>query len=185
MFNVFSKSKSSYYYGKESYRHVERLIDSGREILIISPYIDDYYASFISKRAHGKKFHILTSSIEVNAKKRITNSSSGIGLFAAIAIATGIFEFAIKLKPLFVILIPAMIMLSYLLIRPGRNSVDIKVPRKFVHAKLYVSEKNAVSGSANLTYSGMHKNMEHIEVTFDSDQVKKLRDEFWDAWNSA
>ena len=37
-------------------------------------------------------------------------------------------------------------------------------------------------GSANLTYSGMHKNIEHIEVIKEGDRIAELEKHFRQLW---
>jgi phosphatidylserine/phosphatidylglycerophosphate/cardiolipin synthase-like enzyme len=53
----------------------------------------------------------------------------------------------------------------------------------FVHAKLYVIDgKYAVVGSANLTEYGMTKNVEHLIVTDNREEVRQLEKDFEELW---
>jgi len=36
------------------------------------------------------------------------------------------------------------------------KNIRLKVPKEFIHAKFYVGDNEAITGSANLTYRGMH-----------------------------
>ncbi|MDE1811173.1 MAG: hypothetical protein KGH66_03965, partial [Candidatus Micrarchaeota archaeon] len=54
--------------------------------------------------------------------------------------------------------------------------------KKFVHEKLYIGESTAITGSANLTFNGMHKNIEHIETTADPRKVQELTRHFDELW---
>ena len=53
----------------------------------------------------------------------------------------------------------------------------------FVHAKLYVIDgKYAVVGSANLTEYGMTKNVEHLIVTDNQEEVQQWEKDFEELW---
>lgn len=57
------------------------------------------------------------------------------------------------------------------------------VKYNFVHAKLYiVDSKYAVVGSANLTEYGMTKNVEHLIVTDNLEEVGQLEKDFEELW---
>jgi phosphatidylserine/phosphatidylglycerophosphate/cardiolipin synthase-like enzyme len=53
----------------------------------------------------------------------------------------------------------------------------------FVHEKLYIGNDKAITGSANLTYNGLHKNIEHIEVINSIERIGKLKSHFNDLWS--
>ena len=65
------------------------------------------------------------------------------------------------------------------------NGVSVKVPRNFVHAKMYISGQMAMIGSANLTYSGMHRNIEHMSVIRSSREIGRLASQFWELWGNS
>ena len=57
------------------------------------------------------------------------------------------------------------------------------VEGKLVHAKLYiVDEQVALVGSANLTYSGMNRNIERLEVKTSTSEIEQEMDAFLDLW---
>ena len=57
------------------------------------------------------------------------------------------------------------------------------IAEKFVHAKMYIADgKYAVTGSANLTESGLWRNIEHIIIINNPNDVEKLEDDFQHLW---
>ena len=67
-----------------------------------------------------------------------------------------------------------------------RPSLDYKViKRDFVHAKIYVVDgRIAMVGSANLTYSGLWNNIEHLLITQTQEEVEMIEGDFDKLWNS-
>ena len=85
----------------------------------------------------------------------------------------------------FVILSTSLAVLSVIYALRDDRSIELRVPKGFVHAKMYIGEKTAIVGSANLTYAGMHQNVEHIDVIRDRGQIADLKKQFFSMWNSA
>jgi hypothetical protein len=53
----------------------------------------------------------------------------------------------------------------------------------FIHSKIYiVDNKHGVSGSANLTYSGLNSNVENLSITETNEEVQKIRNDFMNIW---
>jgi hypothetical protein len=53
----------------------------------------------------------------------------------------------------------------------------------FPHAKIYVIDsEHAISGSANLTYNGMHSSVENLTIAETKDEVQKIRNDFINMW---
>lgn len=53
----------------------------------------------------------------------------------------------------------------------------------FVHAKIYIIDnESAVSGSANLTYSGLHSNVESLSIAETQEEVQQFEMEFRRIW---
>ncbi len=179
--------KNFYTHGRESHRYVEDLIRNGKEICIVSPYIDAYYASFLRKNAFRKKIYILSSSLDPTAKKILQAEGFTLGVFvfaALVAIMDVLFLYARLMNIELLLASVGIVLLRIAIFRIfDKNMIRIRIPHNFVHAKIYVSGKMAVSGSANLTYRGMHSNIEHIEVTRDRSAVERLRKEFWELWD--
>jgi phosphatidylserine/phosphatidylglycerophosphate/cardiolipin synthase-like enzyme len=64
----------------------------------------------------------------------------------------------------------------------GNRNISMVMPKRFVHAKMYISENEAISGSANLTYRGMHRNVEMLEIMHDKESVESMSSTFWKMW---
>ncbi|MGI0141040.1 MAG: phospholipase D-like domain-containing protein [Candidatus Micrarchaeales archaeon] len=187
MFNLF---KTPSYSGRDTYRYVERVILKGRKILIVSPYIDQYYANFILRNLRGRSFNIVSSSMDKRAQKLLTKGKFPTDLLissAILSIADAMLYYleyslyGLYLTILIVVMIAAVIYLA----SKKPTSIHLKVPKEFVHAKLYISENIAVHGSVNLTYKGLHKNVEHVEMVDDPDEIAKLERQFWDIWKAS
>ncbi len=181
------KKKPNSYYGSESFRHVEKLMSKEKDLLIVSPYIDDYYANYISNRARRKSFHIISSSIKASTARKLHGSKlpSAFGATFLITILNiflaqlGVFNIYFTFLSLgFGI---ALILYAF----SSRNSIYLKVPRSFVHVKMYIGNSSAIEGSANLTYAGLHKNIERINMISDPGEVAELKRQFWNMWNSS
>lgn len=181
----FLKDPSSFYSGQQCYKYTERLILNGKRILIVSPYIDPYYAKFLSENSGGKKIRVLSSSMDPEAMK-ILGRRKPLGLLLAVLViilSSDYLAYSSGLSSI-LIAIPSVLLIlsSFLFFSQSNRDIEVKVPRTFVHAKMYISENAAIHGSANLTYSGMHRNVEHIEITRDLSQVERLRREFQEMW---
>ncbi len=178
-------AESVYYTGSQSHKYVEKLILGGRNVFIISPYIDRHYAMFLRENFTGRRMLIISSSMAPEAE-RILKGGRPMGLlFAAVLLAVS-FNWLAVLARFFSLatVLPAAILLagSLLMFFKHENRIEVRVPHEFVHAKLYVSEKMAAHGSANLTYNGMHRNIEHLEITSDPADVARLKEEFLGIW---
>ena len=181
------KKGSGAYYGSESYKRVERLIASERDLLIVSPYIDDYYAAYLAAHSRGKKIHIISSSITGSAAKRLhrndTLRSSLTATFLSVSVSWLLFLLD-AFNPIYSLatIAAGVLLVSYAFMH--RSSIYLKIPKDFVHAKMYVGDSSAVEGSANLTYAGMHKNIEGVRLITDPKEVDALKHQFWTLWNS-
>ncbi len=77
------------------------------------------------------------------------------------------------------------------ILRTARNTnlrflVMDKERTGLIHAKIYVvDDKYAISGSANLTFSGLHSNLENLIIAETQEEVQKIRSNFTDAWMSS
>ena len=173
---------------RTQYKYVERLIKKSREVLIVSPYIDLYYANFILHNSKGKKIYIIASSIDNSAKKILANGSFpslSFALFISFLAASLILFANGEENILFVF---AMFFLAIFAIRfkhKRPKNIRLKIPREFVHAKFYIGDSEVITGSANLTFRGMHSNVEHIEIRNDPEYVKTMKKEFWKLWKEA
>lgn len=177
----------SSYTGRSSYKYAERLISEGRDILIVSPYIDSYYAEFLLRNGRKKHIKIISSSVEREARK-ILGRKRSLGNFFATALLVlplDYLSFTFSVLSIYVILASLLILsMAFYLCIHRKSDIELKIPREFVHAKIYISDGVAIFGSANLTYKGMHENIEHIEVREKENEVNRLKSEFWKIWNS-
>ncbi|MDE1850442.1 MAG: hypothetical protein KGH54_01450 [Candidatus Micrarchaeota archaeon] len=187
MLHIF---KTPSYSGKNVHRYVEKLIRNGKEILIVSPYIDCHYASYLLRHSGGKRFYIISSSLDRGARRLLEKGRFPTGLLAStilFAIADsllyylGLYLYAGLLSAIILLLAIAT---AFIAAKKPTN-IMLKVPREFVHAKLYISESEAIRGSANLTYRGQHENVEHVEVDYDKQEINRLRGQFWEMWRGA
>ncbi len=176
---------STHYCGIDTYKYINELINSAGDILIVSPYIDSYYAKMLSDSCSGRKFYIIASSIEQEVIRLLSGSKRPLMVvrYALLSVLLMSLSILYGLGWMLVVLslIPAAVgMFKYL---SGKRRMVLKVPRQFVHAKIYISDRMAITGSANLTYKGTHRNLEQISITYDSDEISRLRGQFWDMWH--
>ncbi|MDE1865924.1 MAG: hypothetical protein KGH94_04790 [Candidatus Micrarchaeota archaeon] len=180
------------YSGSDSYRHVEPLLfDRGKELLIISPYIGMRYARKLVGIGRRKRIKIVTSRysqdvvayIRRHSRYLLYGYAKAVSLLAIGAFVSAYFSFyAIAI---FAAAGAALISgMGYVMYRLSRNSqIEARISyRRFVHEKAYISDCAAVVGSANLTYSGLHKNVERVEIITDQDRIEGLRTHFFEIW---
>ena len=176
---------NTHYCGIDTHKYINELLNSTGDILIVSPYIDSYYAKMLSDSGSGRKIYIIASSIEQEASRLLGSRKSpfmAVGylllslLLISLSILSGLGRILIIIS-----LIPATVGLGKYLSR--KQSVVLKVPKQFVHAKIYISNRMAITGSANLTYKGTHRNLEQISLIYDKGEISRLRDQFWILWH--
>jgi hypothetical protein len=55
----------------------------------------------------------------------------------------------------------------------------------FIHAKIYiVDNKYGISGSANLTFTGLNSSIENLSIAENQEEVQKIRNDFMNIWMS-
>ncbi len=70
---------------------------------------------------------------------------------------------------------------NLLLLILRKEKPDVKPT--FVHAKIYIADnERAISGSANLTYSGLHSNVESLSIAETKEEVQQIEMEFRRIW---
>lgn len=186
----FFNSTSTDYSGRDCHRYIDKLILDGKDIRIVSPYVDKYYAEFLLNNVGSKRVRIISSSMSLEANQILSKNNSRRIFYAAIVVILGVDYLAyMYLKFLmFVIIILFSVVAAYFsfeALKSEKVKIFVRKPEGFVHAKLYISEKEAIHGSANFTYNGTHSNIEHIEVVKDMERVIKLQKEFEQLWNSS
>jgi len=182
---LFEKANCSYY-GQDTYKNVEKLIRSEQNILIVSPYIDDYYARYLVNHARGKSIHILSSSVKRSAAKKLGSGKPREAIYFVFLVAFfNILFLSIKILEIYFVTVSFTIAFLWLLYSVlDKRKIYLREPKEFVHVKLYIGDRAAIDGSANLTYAGMHKNVERINVTRDRARIAELKKQFWGMWNS-
>ncbi|MDE1855570.1 MAG: hypothetical protein KGH57_04635 [Candidatus Micrarchaeota archaeon] len=181
------KERTSSYYGKRAYKYVDKLLKDEKSLLIVSPYIDNYYADYLARNAGGRKIYIISSSISSTTAKKLRRNNALGNSVAATFLSASVNWLLLMLNAFSPLLALASISAGAALILVSlthRNSIYLKIPKDFVHAKMYVGDKLAVEGSANLTYAGMHKNIESVRLIADQKDVDFLKRQFWTLWNS-
>ncbi len=187
--------ESTLYSGDSSYKYVDRLLkEKDGELLIISPYLSKYYVKMLAGIAQNRRIRVITSNSSLgyrdsNLKNFTISGMSGyikaIAFFLLLDIISVFLNFAYTTIILTAIVL-IVALLAYLRHKRTSSNMIVKViSDRFVHEKLYINGNTAITGSANLTYNGMHKNIEHIEVTKDSAKIKELKSHFESMWRSA
>lgn len=176
--------------GSNSYKLIEELFKKSNELMIISPFISKNYASTLLRYSQSKKVRIILSNNKSNmAALGVLNTKTGINgniklflfIFTLLVISIILNFAAISLF----LLIFLILLLIYIInkTRSNGNNLHIKVPKgKFIHEKLYIGSNYAIVGSANLTYSGMHKNIEYMRIINDQKELIELKEHFNSLW---
>ena len=180
------------YSGSESYRYVDPLIQGSRRVWIISPYIGKHYGEMLRNFRSDRDVRIITMNVKENAEgvlalskrnPRRSHSLFGVSLIMVLLVVLsyiyGLGLYVLAFTILFVIFIYQAIKAE-----AAKPAGRVKLMEgKLIHEKVYIGDGVAVVGSANLTYSGMHKNIEHIEVIKEGDRIAELEKHFRQLWN--
>ncbi|MFI5412960.1 MAG: phospholipase D-like domain-containing protein, partial [Candidatus Micrarchaeales archaeon] len=165
--------------------------DNARTLRIISPYLGISYARMLLKVSKRKKVFLIVSgdskkkdedAVKLIAK-RGRRLSKNIILYLLLGIAISAIAGLYTISICFALILVLLVYLN-LVYNPKGRRIEIKIATdKFIHEKLYLSDRNAIVGSANLTYSGTHKNIEHIEMIKNESRIKELGKHFDELWN--
>ncbi len=180
-------TKNHHYYGSDTHKYINAMIGSSKRMYIISPYVDVHYAKFMARRTRSTEFYIISSSMDEDARNMLERGGSKIVLsvylilslfllYLELAIGIRSYLLAFSVLPIF------WGIGRYLSGTRSKRRIHIKVPRQFVHAKMYISDNQAISGSVNLTYKGTHSNVEHIEISRDPEEIERMQEQFWEMW---
>ncbi len=179
------------YSGSDSYKFIDKMINSrGSELLIVSPYIDAYYAKALLRASRYRRVRIVTapdalayrgSCLKSLSTERLKGYAQTSAYFTLLSMITLYLRFYYVAIPIVVV---ALVSLVLMLRSRQSTAIQLKViTDKFVHEKLYISNGAAMIGSANLTYRGMHKNIEHVEIVRGEKEVAMLKRHFEDLWS--
>jgi len=163
--------------GKGVGERLENVIrGSNKFLIVISPWISDKYASIImSKVKDGVKAIVVTSEDSEKAFRKAMRGcekkerSKRSLLFWALALPLTVVALIALLREIGLLLSVIVIIASLKRRKKGYgkgNRIKVIIVGKdhFVHAKIYVNESKAVTGSANLTESGLWRNVELIHI---------------------
>ncbi len=180
------------YSGSSSYKYVEPLLDKSAELSIVSPYVDLAYMKRLAKLSKRRRVRLIMSKGKVNeqAIRYIRNAKGYISyikaalFFAALSAISFLIGFY-SVMALCTAITATMAILARHSYKKGVPNLVVRFCTSvFVHEKLYIGSERAITGSANLTYKGLHRNIEHIEVTDSPESIEKLRNHFDGLWDS-
>jgi len=176
------------YSGKDVGKYIEPALEKAKKrIIVISPWISKKYLELLVQKAkEGAKVVIVTSTKNRDLKRieSICGSRSNIAnslVLLSLALALLLYsELQWVLEPVRSVLafLPLVASLWYALRKSAsreRFPLEIYVvdDSHFVHSKIYVFDDVVITGSANLTQSGLWKNTESI-VIFPKGQQKSV-----------
>ena len=180
--------------GSESYKYVEPILkDPSAELLVISPYMSMGYAKMLVGLGKRKRVRVITSQYSERVSDYISHRSKYVlygyakACLAFLIAAFVSLYFSIYLAGFAALaLLGLSALVAFIRYKLSKNS-DIEIGisyDKFIHEKAYISQSAAAIGSANLTYSGLRKNVERVEVITDPERIKSLRSHFFDLWKA-
>ena len=185
----------SIYSGDKSYKIVEKLLyGRGRSLRIVSPYLSRYYVRKLIRIARKKSVRLITTARTAKDERELRRYLGRTGLSVWLkALVTLLAIIAVSVLAGLVVLamVAAQVLAVFAMLLAvsaarGKPRIEVRFVRGvFVHEKLYISETQAITGSANLTWSGMHKNVEHLEITSNPERIRALADHFQELWESA
>ncbi len=194
------------YCGEESGRLLETLLRKAKSyVYVSSPYLTPEYVTLLLEKAReGVKVRLITSYSKVNKEalellenaqlieRRRGRKATPLKALILVTLASVVYPPLLALLLLFV-WPPTFIVIALKKIKKRKKidillsvspvSMRVKVPaEKFVHAKIYVVDGVAVVGSANLTWKGLHENVECLVVMRGeaAEAVKKAFEEIWE-----
>ncbi|MCL5433795.1 MAG: phospholipase D-like domain-containing protein [Candidatus Marsarchaeota archaeon] len=207
LFFKSSNNENKGYSGSESYKYIDELLNrDSSKIKIITPFIGDYYAKMLKEIAKNKKKKVyLIIAGNQNAEQINKNAINILAEGKPLRLKTMLLSISILyfvsiflLKNFLTLALTEVIIVLYICIigsimiyafikqlshLKGSNLKLKIVKNKFIHEKVYITDNIAISGSANLTYSGTHKNIEHIDIIKNREQINELEQHFDKLWS--
>jgi phosphatidylserine/phosphatidylglycerophosphate/cardiolipin synthase-like enzyme len=185
-------SSNSYgYSGSDTHKYIDELINDNAKILkVITPYLGISYARTLVHISTRKRIYLIVSGDSTKKDEEAVRFITKKGRHVDIkpVIYGSIIAIGIALAGVYPLALSIGILLAVYIYRAGiylpkHRNITVKIAtNKFIHEKMYISEGSAIVGSANLTYSGTHKNIEHIEVIKEHKKVKELEEHFDNLW---
>ncbi len=172
------------YSGMEAYRYIDRLLKKEKRLFIATPFISIGYAKLLKRLSMHKHIYLVTTKKHKENAEAIQYLSKGNAGRKALAFVL----FAIAIASCFYSLyIAAALGLCAAIAYAGTHS-SLKVrfsDKKLLHEKLYIGKNRAIVGSANLTFSGTRRNIEHLEIITDKSEIRKISRHFYELWKSS
>ncbi len=178
---------------------VPALQTAKRSLDIVSPYLSPKYSQLLlSKAKSGVVVRVLTSNssglrhqqalamLGPSSELYFSNPKFRYCLVAIIGIGV-VVSSLFGAIPLVLSAMAALIVIVFGVRKRPRSQYGLRVKvapaNQLVHVKLYIVDKQvAFSGSANLTYSGMSRNIERLEVKTFPEEVKQEVNTFAALW---
>jgi phosphatidylserine/phosphatidylglycerophosphate/cardiolipin synthase-like enzyme len=170
---------------------------------VVSPYISPEYARLLTSLAeHGVIVRVITSDANGQRHRQALNilgQQAGayvLGIqfwpYFVLALILGVFGILLGSYPgILLIVVAGVIVVAGLVTnltkKTGNIPLYVKVipTAQLVHVKLYIVDQQvALVGSANLTYYGMNRNVERIEVKTSPSEVQPETVVFASLWGS-
>ena len=193
-----------HYSGTSSFKYIDQLIENNDDSLeIISPFISKVYIKRLVDLSKRKKIRVITSDkspLDYKEIKKYTKKSVlmpalievlivifYILLFNNVTIMPyvnlGVIDFFVLIIIIIINLIIAHRVKKNMSIRKKGTNIEFKVVKdRFIHEKLYISDSEVITGSANFTFSGLHKNIEHIDVIRSGKDIRFFKKHFDKMW---
>ncbi len=163
------------------------LLSAKTRLWVVSPWISPKYANILVKKAsEGVNVKLLTSndfsnkthrnsvSNMITFKRKIKRSPAYLSIiftFLFLALAS------IELFWLALTVVPIFIFLRYGITFVAEPKLQITIfdkRKEFTHSKIYISDHISATGSANLTESGLWRNVETIVVMRDPEVTEDI-----------
>lgn len=184
---------AEHYSGNSSYAFINKLISNrDKELMIVSPYIGNHYTRKLLKEAGRKRIRIITSESSLrypdSMLKGLHNNGLG-GYLSAILYFLVLDAIVVYLRFFYIVALVTILLLLTVYATAGRRrriekNIELRTTgSELVHEKLYITDSMAIVGSANLTYNGTHRNIEHIEVIRNRQEIDELKRHFISLWN--
>ncbi len=175
------------YSGSSSYRYVDPVIRGrSRALMVCTPYIDKHYIKILIKESRRKKVLLISSKASEEKLKRLKRSGiNKDALFFSALYAVFLFAIYPDWIGFYLLFLTPLLLALAAVAWSFKGNMRVKIIKdRFVHEKLYINDRAGITGSANLTFQGMHVNVEHIDIVSDPDKLKALRKHFLELWES-
>lgn len=169
-----------------------------RQLFVCSPFISPQYARLLVQKVRsGVDVYVLTSLASENKTHQealavLTGHSPPMLHRCFILLAFGfLFLLFSILHSSWIFMYLGAMFLAFGLVyglrrlhdRRHRSGLQLRISRAFVHAKIYgADDAIAATGSANLTFGGLNRNLEHLEI-FEGSEASPVIDSFYELWN--